>query len=196
MNIVASLLKFFFGSKSEKDRKEVEPYIVEIKKIYPQIEALSNDGLRARSAALRLSIAEFIKDEEDKIVELKARLELPEVALDEKEEISREIDKLTLRIDEKIEEKLDAILPEAFAIMKDTARRFAQNDTVEVTATDFDRNLAAKKDFVTIQGDKAVYSTTWTAGGNLVKWDMIHYDCQLFGGVVLHKGKIAEMEGV
>jgi len=193
MNIVASLLKFFFGSKSEKDRKEVEPYIVEIKRIYPQIEALSNDELRARSAALRLSIAEFIKEEEDKIVELKARLELSDVALEEKEEISREIDKLTQRIDEKIEEKLDAILPEAFAIMKDTARRFAQNDTVEVTATDFDRNLAASKDFVTIVGDKAVYSTTWMAGGNLVKWDMIHYDCQLFGGVVLHKGKIAEM---
>ena len=193
MNIVASVLKFFFGSKSEKDRKEVEPYLIEIKKIYPQIEALSNDELRARSAALRLSIAEFIKPEEDKIVELKARLELPDVALDEKEEISREIDKLTQRIDDKIEEKLDSILPEAFAIMKDTARRFAQNDTVEVTATDFDRNLAAKKDFVTIQGDKAIYSTTWTAGGNLVKWDMIHYDCQLFGGVVLHKGKIAEM---
>ena len=186
-------MKFFFGSKSEKDRKEVEPYLIEIKKIYPQIEALSNDELRARSAALRLSIAEFIKPEEDKIVELKARLELPDVALDEKEEISREIDKLTQRIDDKIEEKLDSILPEAFAIMKDTARRFAQNDTVEVTATDFDRNLAAKKDFVTIQGDKAIYSTTWTAGGNLVKWDMIHYDCQLFGGVVLHKGKIAEM---
>ena len=193
MNIVASVLKFFFGSKSEKDRKEVEPHLIEIKKIYPQIEALSNDELRARSAALRLSIAEFIKPEEDKIVELKARLELPDVALDEKEEISREIDKLTQRIDDKIEEKLDSILPEAFAIMKDTARRFAQNDTVEVTATDFDRNLAAKKDFVTIQGDKAIYSTTWTAGGNLVKWDMIHYDCQLFGGVVLHKGKIAEM---
>ena len=193
MNIVASVLKFFFGSKSEKDRKEVEPYLIEIKKIYPQIEALSNDELRARSAALRLSIAEFIKPEEDKIVELKARLELPDVALDEKEEISREIDKLTQRIDDKIEEKLDSILPEAFAIMKDTARRFAQNDTVAVTATDFDRNLAAKKDFVTIQGDQAIYSTTWTAGGNLVKWDMIHYDCQLFGGVVLHKGKIAEM---
>ena len=154
MNIVASVLKFFFGSKSEKDRKEVEPYLIEIKKIYPQIEALSNDELRARSAALRLSIAEFIKPEEDKIVELKARLELPDVALDEKEEISREIDKLTQRIDDKIEEKLDSILPEAFAIMKDTARRFAQNDTVEVTATDFDRNLAAKKDVVTIQGDK------------------------------------------
>mgnify|MGYP001634807708 CR=1 FL=1 len=187
------MLKFFFGSKSEKDRKEVEPYLIEIKKIYPQIEALSNDELRGRSAALRLSIAEFIKPEEDKIVELKARLELPDVALDEKEEISREIDKLTQRIDDKIEEKLDEILPEAFAIMKDTARRFAQNDTVEVTATEFDRNLAAKKDFVTIQGDKAIYSTSWTAGGNLVKWDMIHYDCQLFGGVVLHKGKIAEM---
>ena len=109
MSIVASLLKFFFGSKSEKDRQEVEPYLVEIKKIYPQIEALDNDRLRARSADLRRQIAEFIRPEEDKIAELKVRLELPEVALDEKEEISREIDKLMDRIDEKIEEKLDAI---------------------------------------------------------------------------------------
>src|SRR5699024_1657602 len=107
--------------------------------------------------------------------------------------ITKEIDATAKRIDERIEEKLDEILPEAFAVMKDTARRFAQNDTVVVTATDFDRELAATKDFVTIEGDKAVYATHWLAGGNDIKWDMIHYDVQLFGGVVLHKGKIAEM---
>ena len=111
----------------------------------------------------------------------------------EKEKISKDIDQTVKRIDEKIEKILDEILPEAFAIMKDTARRFTQNETVEVTATDFDRNLAAHKDFVTIEGDKAIYATHWMAAGNDLKWEMIHYDVQLFGGVVLHKGKIAEM---
>ena len=193
MDIVAGLIKLIFGSKADKDRKEIEPYLQKIKAVYPSIEALSNDGLRARSEELKQRIADFIAADEARIVELKAILEKAETTLEEKEKISKEIDETTKRIDEKIEEKLDEILPEAFAIMKDTARRFAQNDTVEVTANDFDRDLAATKDFVTIEGDKAVYATHWLAGGNDIKWDMIHYDVQLFGGVVLHKGKIAEM---
>ena len=193
MDVLAGLIKFFFGSKADKDRKEIEPYLQKIKAIYPTIEALSNDELRARSEALKRQIADFIAPDEARIVELKATLEKPETSLEEKEKISKEIDETTKRIDEKIEQKLDELLPEAFAIMKDTARRFAQNDTVVVTANDFDRNLAATKDFVTIEGDKAIYATHWLAGGNDVKWDMIHYDVQLFGGVVLHKGKIAEM---
>ena len=193
MDIVASLIKLFFGSKADKDRKEVEPYIARIKAIYPTIEALTNDELRARSAGLRKQIADHIAPDEARIAELKATLERPETTLTEKEKVSKEIDEITKRIDEKIEQKLDEILPEAFAIMKDTARRFAQNETVVVTANDFDRDLAAEKDFVTIEGDKAVYANHWLAGGNDVKWDMIHYDVQLFGGVVLHKGKIAEM---
>ena len=183
----------FFGTKSDKDRKEIEPYVNKIKEIYPQIEQLSNDELRARSAALQADIAAYIAEDEAQITDLKAKLENMETSIDEKEEISRKIDHLTEEIDRKIEEKLDEILPEAFAIMKDTARRFTQNSEVVVTATDFDRDLAAEKDFVRIEGDKAIYSNTWTAGGNKITWDMIHYDCQLFGGVVLHKGKIAEM---
>ena len=193
MDIAASLIKLIFGSKADKDRKQIEPYLEKIKAVYPAIEALSNDELRARSEALKKQIADFIAADEARIVELKAKLELAETSLEEKEKVSKEIDETTKRIDEKIEEKLDEILPEAFAIMKDTARRFAQNETVVVTANDFDRDLAAAKDFVTIEGDKAVYANHWMAGGNDVKWDMIHYDVQLFGGVVLHKGKIAEM---
>ena len=193
MGLVTGLLKMFFGTKSDKDRKEIEPYVNKIKEIYPQIEQLSNDELRAHSAALQAAIAAYIADDEAQITDLKAKLENMETSLDEKEEISRKIDHLTEEIDRKIEEKLDEILPEAFAIMKDTARRFTQNSEVVVTATDFDRDLAAEKDFIRIEGDKAIYSNSWTAGGNKITWDMIHYDCQLFGGVVLHKGKIAEM---
>ena len=193
MDIVASIIKALFGSKADKDRKLIEPYLQKIKAVYPSIEALSNDELRARSEDLKKQIADYIAQDEARIVELKAQLEKPETSLEEKEKISKEIDTTTKRIDDRIEEILDRLLPEAFAIMKDTARRFAQNDTVVVTANDFDRELAATKDFVTIDGDKAVYATHWMAGGNDVKWDMIHYDVQLFGGVVLHQGKIAEM---
>ncbi|MBR4037660.1 MAG: preprotein translocase subunit SecA, partial [Tidjanibacter sp.] len=193
MDIVSKLLKLFFGTKSDKDRKAVEPYVEKILAVYPSIDALSHDALRERSAALRQQIRDFIQEDEDRIAHLKEILEKPETTLEDKERHSKEIDDLTKRIDEKIEQKLDQILPEAFAIMKSTARRFAENQTVEVTATDFDRNLAATKDFVTIEGDKAIYKNQWMAGGNLITWDMVHYDCQLFGGVVLHTGKIAEM---
>ncbi len=183
----------FFGTKSDKDRKEIEPYVEKIKAVYPSIEALSNDGLRERTSALRAAIAGYIASDEARIVELKTELELSGTSLEAKEEISHEIDKLLKTIDEKIEEKLLEVLPEAFAIMKDTARRFKENQYVAVTASDFDRNLATKHDFIEIKDDQAVYNNSWTAGGNLVTWDMVHYDCQLFGGVVLHLGKIAEM---
>ncbi len=193
MDIVTGLLKFIFGSKADKDRKEIQPYVDKIKAIYPTISALTNDELRGRSAALMQQIADFIAKDEAHIVELKAKLENDTISLQEKERISKEVDQTVKLIDEKIEQQLDQILPEAFAIMKDTARRFTENETVVVTANDFDRNLAAEKEFVTIEGDKAIYATHWLAGGNDLKWEMIHYDVQLFGGVVLHKGKIAEM---
>ena len=193
MDIVSSIIKFFFGSKADKDRKQIEPYVQKIKEIYPSIEKLSNDELRGRSAALMQQIADFIAQDEAHIVEQKDKLEFGDISLAEKEKISKDIETTKKRIDEKIEQKLDEILPEAFAIMKDTARRFTENEVVEVTATQFDRNLATSKDFVTIEGDKAIYATHWTAAGNDLKWEMVHYDVQLFGGVVLHKGKIAEM---
>jgi len=191
MDILSNVIKLFFGSKTDKDRKQIEPYVRKIKEIYPSIERLSNDELREHSAALMKRIADFIAADEAHIVEQKDKLEHADISLSEKEKISKDIEVTTKRIDEKIEQQLDEILPEAFAIMKDTARRFTQNETVVVT--DFDRNLAAHKDFVTIEDDKAIYQTHWTAGGNDLKWEMIHYDVQLFGGVVLHKGKIAEM---
>ena len=193
MDIVSKLLKLFFGTKSDKDRKAVEPYVQKVLAVYPSIDSLSHDALRERSAALRQQIRDFIQADEDRIAYLKEILEKPDTSLEDKERHSKEIDDKTKLIDEKIEQKLDEILPEAFAIMKSTARRFTENSTVVVTATDFDRNLAASKDFVTIEGDNAVYKNQWMAGGNMITWDMVHYDCQLFGGVVLHTGKIAEM---
>ena len=193
MDILSNVIKLFFGSKTDKDRKQIEPYVRKIKEVYPSIEKLSNDELREHSAALMRRIADFIAADEAHIVEQKQKLERSDISLSEKEKISKDIEVTTKRIDEKIEQQLDEILPEAFAIMKDTARRFTQNETVVVTANDFDRNLAAHKDFVTIEDDKAIYQTHWTAAGNDLKWEMIHYDVQLFGGVVLHKGKIAEM---
>ncbi len=193
MDILAGLINLFFESKAKKDFKAINPYVIKIKEIYPTIEKLSNDELRARSAALRQRIADFIADDEAHVTEQKARLEDSTITLGEKEKISKDIDNTIKLIDEKIEKILDEILPEAFAIMKDTARRFKEEETVVVTANAFDRNLAASKDFVTIEGDKAIYATHWIAGGNDIKWDMVHYDVQLFGGVVLHKGKIAEM---
>ena len=193
MDILSSVIKFFFGSKADKDRKEVEPYLLKIKEIYPKIKELSNDELRERTAALRRQIAEHIVADEQHIAQQKVKLENPDISVSEKEKIAKDIENTETIVKNKIQDVLKQILPEAFAIMKDTARRFAENETVVVTANDFDRDLAAEKDFITIEDGKAIYSTRWTAGGNDIKWDMIHYDVQLFGGVVLHLGKIAEM---
>lgn len=159
MDIVSNIIKLIFGSKTDKDRKQIEPYVQKIKDIYPSIERLSNDELREHSAALMKQIADFIAADEAHIAEQKVKLEHADTTLSEKEKISKDIEQTTKRIDEKIEQKLDEILPEAFAIMKDTARRFTQNETVVVTANDFDRDLAAKKDFVTIEDDKAICYT-------------------------------------
>ncbi|MEG1760066.1 MAG: preprotein translocase subunit SecA [Alistipes sp.] len=189
MDIVAGLIKAVFGSKADKDQKLITPYVEKIQAIYPSIKTLSNDELRDHSEQLKQQIAAYIADDEAHIAALKVTLELPTTSLAEKEKLSKEIDETIKRVDDRIEEKLDEILPEAFAIMKDTARRFTEEQTVVVTASAFDRELATTKDFVTIEGDKAIYATHWLAGGNDVKWDMIHYDSQLFGGVVLTKSK-------
>ncbi|MDR2936580.1 MAG: preprotein translocase subunit SecA [Rikenellaceae bacterium] len=194
MSLTTSLLKLFFGTKADKDKKEIQPYVDKILAAYPAVDALNNDELRALSTKLKQEIADFIRPQEDQVVELKARLEGADVTIDEKENIGKEIDRITKAIDDKIEEKLLEIMPQAFSIVKSTARRLTQNPQIEVTATDFDRDLAAAgKDFVSIEGDKAIWVNQWKAGGNTITWDMIHYDCQLFGGAVLHLGKISEM---
>ena len=180
-----------FGSKDKRDLKEISPIVDKIKAVYDEISKLSNDELRSRTETLKVRIQEYVATEVARVSELKASIEETEINLREK--IYIEIDKLEKEITAKYEEVLDQILPEAFSIMKDTARRISENPIIEVTANDFDRELATKHDFVSIQGDKALYRNEWTAGGNLIKWEMVHYDVQLFGGVVLHKGKISEM---
>ncbi|WP_255297356.1 DEAD/DEAH box helicase [Anaerophaga thermohalophila] len=182
-----------FGSKYERDQKEILPVVEQIKAVTPELEELSNDELRARTLKLKATIQEAVKSEQTKIDELKQRAETEKLSIDEREAIYDEVDKIEDEITEKLNGVLDDILPEAFAIVKDTARRFKENETIEVTATDFDRELAAVKDFVEIKGEKAIYYNSWQAGGTEIVWDMVHYDVQLFGGVVLHQGKIAEM---
>jgi len=185
------ILKKLFGNKAQRDLKEIEPYVASIKAAYENIKNLSNDELRAKTEEIKLFVQNYVAAERARILELKASIEDTEINLREK--IYTEIDKLEKEITEKFEKALDEVLPEAFSIVKDTARRLTENSEVIVTANDFDRDLAAKHDFVTIVGDKAHYKNEWTAGGNLIKWEMVHYDVQLFGGTVLHKGKIAEM---
>lgn len=193
MSILNSLLTMLFGSKSEKDMKEIAPIISQIKEIYPTLEALSHDELRQRSQALREQIGSAIKADLDQIAALKAEAEKPECSIETKEANYKRVDELEKEVDATVEKQLSEALPEAFAIMKDTARRFASNETIEVTATELDRELATHADFVSISGDKAIYKNSWIAGGSPIKWEMVHYDVQLIGGVVLHQGKIAEM---
>ena len=180
-----------FGNKSQRDLKEITPYVDKIKAVYPSIQKLSNDELRAKTDEIKQRIQDYVADERAKVEELRKGIDNKE--LEEREAIWAEVDKIEKNITEKMEVVLEEVLPEVFSIMKDTARRFSENETIEVTANDFDRNLATKYDFVEINGDKAIYHNHWVAGGNKITWDMVHYDVQLFGGVVLHKGKIAEM---
>ena len=186
-------LKSLFGDKSTRDMKLIQPLVEKVKEVSPQVEKLSNDELRARSKQIQQQVQDAAKEKKAKIAELKATIE--DTPIDEREEIFNQIDKLDKEALEIYEEALNEVMAEVFAIVKETARRFAQNEETIVTATDFDRELAAdpKKDFITIDGDKAIYHNHWTAGGNDLKWEMVHYDVQLFGGTVLHQGKIAEM---
>ena len=190
MNFVEIITKLF-GNKAQKDMRAIQPIVDQIKASYEEIDALSNDELRAHSWALMDKLQAAVKDRKDRIAELKASIE--GTPIEKREKIYNEVDKLEKEIKEEYERVQNEILPEAFAIVKSAARRFAQNETVEVTASDMDRDLAANNDFVEIDGDKAIWHNHWMAGGNEITWDMIHYDVQLFGGVVLHQGKIAEM---
>ena len=180
-----------FGNKNTRDMREIQPWVEKVKQAYPAIAKLTNDELRAKTKELQERIKQSATAENAKIIELKAQVETTEI--EEREQLFNQIDKLETAVLDKYEVALDEILPEAFAIVKETARRFAENEEVEVTATEMDRTLAATKDFVRIEGDKAIYKNHWEAGGNETIWNMVHYDVQLFGGVVLHKGKIAEM---
>ena len=186
-------LKSLFGDKSSRDMKLIQPFVEQVKAISPQIEKLDNDELRARTQEIRKHIQESATDKRKQIEELKAKIE--ETPIDERADIFAQIDKIEKEILDIFEEKLNEAMPEVFAIVKETAKRFATNEVTVVTATDFDRELAGdpRKDFITIDGNKAIYHNHWTAGGNDLKWEMVHYDVQLFGGVVLHQGKIAEM---
>ncbi len=191
MALVTNILGKLFGSKSDRDIKITTPIVERIKEEYKHILTLSNDELRNETDKLRQIIQERIQSEEDEIAELKEKAE--EADIQESEEIYKQIDKLEEIIDEKIEIVLDEILPVAFAIVKDTARRFFENETVKVTAREYDKDLASVRSSITIQGDKALWKNRWIAGGNEITWDMVHYDVQLIGGIVLHQGKIAEM---
>ncbi|MDR3180504.1 MAG: preprotein translocase subunit SecA [Prevotellaceae bacterium] len=193
MAIFGAVLKKLFGTKSDRDLKIIMPYVDKINEVYATYDKLSNDALRAETNRLKEVIAARLANLTAQKATLREQLRKTDVEVAEKEAIATEIDKLTKNIDEEIEAVLMEILPEAFAIVKSTARRFKEDAELEVTATDFDRNIATHKDNVTIKGDKAIWKNQWMAGGNMITWDMVHYDVQLFGGVVLHQGKIAEM---
>ncbi len=180
-----------FGNKAQRDLKEIDPYVKKIKEVYPSIEGLTNDELRARIDQIKQRIQDYVAEERARVEELRSGID--EKELEEREAIWAEVDKIEKTITEKMEMVLEEVQPEVFSIVKDTARRFAQNDEIVVTANEFDKELATKHDFVRIEDNKAIYQNHWIAGGNEIKWDMVHYDVQLFGGVVLHKGKIAEM---
>ena len=185
------ILTKLFGNKSQRDLKEITPYVDRVKAAYPAIQKLSDDELRAKTTEIRQHIQDYVAEDKKRIADLRQGID--EKELEQREAIWAEVDEIEKKIADQYEKVLDEVLPDVFAIVKDTARRFVEKEEITVTATDFDRDLATRHDFVRIDGDKAIYQNHWMAGGNEIKWDMIHYDVQLFGGVVLHKGKIAEM---
>ena len=193
LEVVNKFLNQIFGNKSDKDIKEMTPYVEKINAFFNSYSSLSNDQLRGKTAELKARIHEAIKEDQERVNELKAKVELDETSFNEKELIYEEIDKIDKEIVEKIEAQLKEILPEAFAVVKETARRFKENDELEVNATEMDLELAVNAGHITIVGDNAKWKNRWMAAGNEVKWEMVHYDVQLIGGIVLHEGKIAEM---
>ncbi|MDO5036147.1 MAG: preprotein translocase subunit SecA [Porphyromonas sp.] len=184
-------LSKIFGNKSQRDLKEITPYVGKVHESTKRIAPLSNDELRAKTAEMRQQLAEYVRADREEIAKIKEGIN--DLKLSERQDAWDHVDQLEEEVLKKLEVKLDELLPDAFAIMKETAKRFTEQEEIVVTATDFDRDLSVKHEFVRIEGDKAIYKNEWMAGGNLTKWNMVHYDVQLFGGVVLHQGKIAEM---
>lgn len=190
-----TIFKKILGSKEKKDEKIFRPYIDKVNKEFSKLNTLSNDELRAKTIEFKSRIKAYTQSTEDQISELKQKVEdNPGMDFHEKDSIFNEVDKLVKVVDEKIEEVLEELLPEAFAVIKETARRFTENDTLEVTAQDFDKTLADKKGHISINGDKAIWNMEWDAAGTPISWNMIHYDVQIYGGAVLHKGNVAEMQ--
>ncbi|MBK7132701.1 MAG: preprotein translocase subunit SecA [Bacteroidales bacterium] len=192
MSIINNVLGLFLGNKYERDLKEINPYVEKIRTEYEKLGGISNDALRVLTDDLRKVISKGIEEYENEIKSLWLKAESEEDVY-RKEEIYNEIDKIEKQVNEKLEEVLDSIVPQAFAIVKETAKRFKENSVIEVTARQYDRDLAATRESIVIKGDRALWSNKWIAGGNEITWDMVHYDVQLIGGVALHKGKIAEM---
>ncbi|MCQ2264858.1 MAG: preprotein translocase subunit SecA [Bacteroidales bacterium] len=191
---MANFLSKLFGTKADRDLKELKPYLEKTLAAYETIKGLSNDELRHKTVEFKQHIAETVTEEETRIAEIKDYLDKNyDIPIEEKEDFYKELENLEKRSYKKTQEVLDEILPEAFAVMKETARRFKDNEIVEVTATQMDRDIAAYRNCIEIVGDKALYHNVWSAGGNMIKWDMCHYDVQIIGGTVLHQGKISEM---
>ncbi|MDL2308028.1 preprotein translocase subunit SecA [Bacteroidales bacterium OttesenSCG-928-C03] len=191
---MANFLKKLFGTKADRDMKELKPILADVLEAYESIKDLSNDELRAKTIEFKTIIKEAIAEEENKIAEIRAYLDANyDLEISEKEEYYKEIENLEKKSYATTQQVLNNILPEAFSVMKETARRFKENEIVEVTATDMDRDIAARRECVEIIDGKARYKNSWSAGGNIIRWDMAHYDVQLIGGAVLHQGKIAEM---
>lgn len=193
MGVINNVISSLFGNKSTRDIKEVTPLLNKIFEAYERVVSLSNDELRSVSSKLKQTVKDAISSDENEVARLKEQTDSEQISLNEKEDIYNKIDKIEKEINAKLKDVLLEILPEAFAVIKETARRFKENPEVEVTANDFDRNLAATRNSVEIKDDKAIWKNRWDAGGTEIQWDMVHYDVQLIGGIVLHTGKIAEM---
>ncbi|MBT8313747.1 MAG: preprotein translocase subunit SecA, partial [Maribacter sp.] len=193
MSFINSVLKAFVGDKSKKDVKQLQPILNQIKSFETALEGLSLDELRAKTSEFKHRIKEDRQELDDKIAELTEQVHTS-TDIDKNEDIYAEIDKLKEEAYKITENTLNDLLPEAFAVVKETTKRFVANETLEVTATEFDRKLSGDKEYVSLDGDKAIWQNSWDAAGKEVTWDMVHYDVQLIGGIALHQGKIAEMQ--
>ena len=194
LDFITKSVSKMFGNKSERDIRDIQPIVQKIHDAYETIKTLDNDGLREKTIEFKKRIQDYIADENKHMAELRAAIDSNfEMDVTQKEQNYDTIDQLKKTVTKKIEEALNDVLPEAFAVMKETAKRFTENPTLEVTATQMDRDMAAKRDSVEIKGNKAIFANNWIAAGNRVTWDMVHYDVQLIGGIVLHQGKISEM---